>query len=164
MAPTTLAADAAAGGFAERVRSAVYWRWGSQVVSQLVNWAATIIVVRLLLPQDYGLYAMTQAVLTALNFLSGWGFANSLITADRFDRRQVGQVFAMLLISNLALAAILVLAAPLAAAYYGQPMVASLLRVQALIFLTTPFIALPSALFSRRLDFRSQARVNLISA
>jgi O-antigen/teichoic acid export membrane protein len=70
----------------------------------------------------------------------------------------------MLLISNLFLAAAQVAAAPLAAAYYGQPMVADLLRVQAAIFLTTPFIALPTALLSRKLDFRSQARVNLVSA
>jgi O-antigen/teichoic acid export membrane protein len=164
MVQTVLAANPAAAGFAERVRSAVYWRWGSQVVAQLINWAATIIVVRLLVPEDYGLYAMTQAVLTAFNFLSGWGFANSLIPADRIDRRQVGQVFAMLLMSNLALAAAQFSAAPLAAAYYGQPLVADLLRVQALIFLTTPFIALPTALLSRKLDFRSQARVNLVSA
>ncbi len=164
MAPTTLAASPAAEGFADRVRSALFWRWGSQVLSQLVNWAATIIVIRLLAPHDYGLYAMTQAVLTAFNFLSGWGFANSLIPADRVDKRQIGQVFAMLLISNLALAAAQFAAAPLAAAYYGQPLVADLLRLQAVIFLTTPFIALPTALLSRRLDFRSQARVNLISA
>jgi O-antigen/teichoic acid export membrane protein len=164
MVHTSLAATSPPAGFAERVRSAVFWRWGSQVVAQLINWTATIIVVRLLVPQDYGLYAMTQAVLTAFNFLSGWGFANSLIPAERIDQRQVGQVFAMLLISNVFLAAAQLAAAPLAAAYYGQPMVADLLRVQAAIFLTTPFIALPTALLSRKLDFRSQARVNLVSA
>jgi O-antigen/teichoic acid export membrane protein len=164
MTQTTLAADPGAAGFADRVRSAVFWRWGSQVLSQLVNWAATIVVVRLLDPHDYGLYAMTQAVLTAFNFLSGWGFANSLIPADKVDRRQIGQVFGMLLLANGLLAAAQFLAAPLAASYYGQPMVADLLRIQAVIFLSTPFIALPSALLSRRLDFRSQARVNLVSA
>src|SRR4051812_26442984 len=100
MNQTTLAADPGPAGFADRVRSAVFWRWGSQVLSQLVNWAATIVVVRLLDPHDYGLYAMTQAVLTAFNFLSGWGFANSLIPADKIDRRQVGQVFGMLLLAN----------------------------------------------------------------
>lgn len=165
MGQTSLAAPTSSpAGFAERVRSAVLWRWGSQVVAQLITWTATIVVVRLLAPEDFGLYAMTQAVVTALNFLSGWGFANSLVTAERIDRRQVGQVFAMLLISNVVLAAVQFAAAPLAADYYNQPMVADLLRLQAAIFLTTPFIALPSALLSRKLDFRSQARVNLVSA
>ena len=164
MGQTTLAADPDAGGFADRVRSAVIWRWGSQVLSQLVTWTVTIVIVRLLDPHDYGLFAMTAAVVTAFNFLSGWGFANSLIPAERIDQRQVGQVFGMLLLSNTVLAAAQFLAAPLAARYYHQPLVADMLRLQAVIFLTTPFIALPTALLSRRLDFKSQARANLLSA
>jgi O-antigen/teichoic acid export membrane protein len=164
MIQPTLAADTAAGGFADRVRSAVIWRWGSQVLSQLVTWTVTIVIVRLLAPHDYGLYAMTTAVVAAFNFLSGWGFANSLIPAERIDERQVGQVFGMLLLSNLVLAIAQFVAAPLAADYYHQPMVADMLRLQAAIFLTTPFIALPTALLSRRLDFKSQARANLASA
>lgn len=168
MSPTSIAADPASsatrGSFADRVRSAVFWRWGSQVLSQLVTWTVTIIIVRLLDPQDYGLFAMTQAVLAAFNFLSGWGFANSLIPADEVNERQIGQVFGMLLLSNGGLALAQFLMAPLAADYYNQPMVADMLRLQAVIFLSTPFIALPTALLSRRLDFRSQARVNLTSA
>jgi hypothetical protein len=135
MSPTTIAADRTAeeanGGFADRVRSAVIWRWGSQVASQLVTWAVTIIIVRLLDPHDYGLFAMTAAVLAAFNFLSGWGFANSLIPAERINQRQVGQVFGMLLLSNGGLAIAQFLAAPLAAAYYHQPMVGDMLRLQA---------------------------------
>jgi O-antigen/teichoic acid export membrane protein len=164
MIETGLTAPAPAVGFADRVRSAVMWRWGSQVVSQIVTWTATIIVVRLLAPHDYGLFAMTQAVLAALNFLNGYGFADSLIPADRIDKRKVGQVFAMLLLANLALALALFAVAPLAAAFYHQPVIADMLRLQSVIFLTTPFIALPSVLLSRRLDFRSQARVNLLAA
>ena len=151
-------------GFAARVRSAVFWRWGSQVLSQLITWASTILVVRLLSPHDFGLFAMTQAVLTALNFVNGYSFATSLIRARTVDERRIGQVFGLLIVSNVLLAATQFLAAPLAAAYYGQPMVADMLRVQALIFLTTPFIALPSSLLARELQFRSQALVNLVCA
>jgi O-antigen/teichoic acid export membrane protein len=49
--------------FKTRVRSAVFWRSGSQIVAQMVMWGATIIVVRLLDPSDYGLFAMTQVIL-----------------------------------------------------------------------------------------------------
>lgn len=154
----------AGGGFAERVRSAVAWRWGSQVLAQIVTWATTILVVRLLDPADYGLYAMTQAMLAAFTFLNGYGFATSLIQAQDADERRIGQVFGMLIVANGTLAALQVLAAPLAAAYYQQPLVAEMLRIQALIFLTTPFIALPSALLARGLHFRGQALVNLACA
>lgn len=151
-------------GFAQRVRSALAWRWGSQLIAQLITWGATIMVVRLLVPADYGLFAMTQVVVVALNFLNGWSFATSLIQADRVEKRQVGQVFALLLLMNGTLGLAQLLLAPMAAAYYREPAVADLLRVQALIFATTPFIALPQALLSRRLEFRTQALANLASA
>lgn len=154
----------AAGGFAERVRAAVVWRWGSQIVSQLITWTATILVVRLLDPRDYGLFAMSQAVVTALNFLNGYGFATALIQARDVSERRVGQAFGMLLIAALGLAAAQYIAAPYAAAYFGQPLVTQMLRVQALIFLSTPFISIPSVMLARQLDFRRQALNNLVCA
>src|SRR5690606_16469793 len=51
-----------------------------------------------------------------------------------------------------------------AADYYGQPMVAKLLRVQALIYLATPFISLPEVLIGRSLDFKRPALVNILTA
>lgn len=164
MTAAELVQTPAAGGFADRVRSAVVWRWGSQVLAQIITWAATILVVRLLDPSDYGHYAMAQAVLAAFTFLNGYSFATSLIQAQEVDQRRIGQVFGMLIVANVALATLQFLAAPLAADYYQQPLVAQMLRIQALIFLTTPFIALPSALLSRTLNFRNQAVVNLACA
>ncbi len=151
-------------GFAARVRSALAWRWGSQVLAQLITWTSTIAVFRILDPSDYGLFAMTQAVLAALNFLNGYSFATSLIQADHIDDRRVGQVFGMLILSNAGIALAQFILAPTAAAYYGQPEVADMLRVQALIFLATPFIALPSALLARRIEFKNQGLVNLLCA
>lgn len=164
MSSTSPPASLAPAGFAARVRSALIWRWGSQMAGQLVTWTATILVVRLLAPSDYGLFAMTQAMLTALNFLNGHGFATSLIQARDVNERRIGQVFGLLILSNLMLATAQFVAAPYAADYYNQPAVADMLRIQALIYLTTPFIALPSSLLARRLDFRKQALVNLVCA
>ncbi|MEW4448799.1 lipopolysaccharide biosynthesis protein [Qipengyuania sp. JC766] len=151
-------------GFASRVRSALAWRWGSQVAAQLVTWCATIAVFRILDPSDYGLFAMTQAVLAALNFLNGYSFATSLIQADHIDRRRIGQVFGMLILANVGIAVAQVLLAPSLADYYGQPLVADMLRIQAIAYLATPFVALPSALLARRIEFRSQGLVNLLCA
>jgi O-antigen/teichoic acid export membrane protein len=150
--------------FAERVRSAVIWRAGSQIAAQIVMWGATVLVVRLLDPKDYGLFAMTQVVLVAFNFLNGYSFATSLIQAESVSERRIAQVFGMLILLNAALAAVLFAIAPFAAAYFGQPLVATMLRVQCLLFLSTPFIALPTALLARRLDFRRQGWINLAGA
>lgn len=146
---------------ASSVRQAVIWRSGSQIVAQVVAWGSTLAVVRILDPADYGLFAMTQVVLAFLAFLNGYGFASSLIQDRAIDPLKVRQAFGMLLLVNGAIAAIQLAIAPLAAAWYRQPVIADLLQVQALIFLATPFIALPEVLLIREMDFRRPAMVNL---
>lgn len=151
-------------GFASRVRSALAWRWGSQVLAQAITWTSTFMVIRILDPADYGLFAMSQAVLTALAFLNGYSFATSLVQSREISDRRISQVFGMLILANLIIAAAQFILAPVAASYYGQPLVADMLRIQAVIFLATPFIALPSALLARRIEFRSQGLVNMLCA
>lgn len=147
-----------------QVRSAVIWRSGSQILAQLVQWAATFLVIRILDPRDYGLFAMTQVILVLLNMLNGYGLASGLIQQKEIGSREIRQLFGMLVLLNFSLGALQFLLAPLAAAYYRQEIVADLMRVQALLYLTTPFIALPYALLSRAMDFRLQARVNIIAS
>ena len=147
-----------------RVRRAVIWRSGSQIVAQAVQWTATFLVIRLLSPSDYGLFAMTQVVLTFLNMANGYGLASGLVRAKQIDDHAVRQLFGMLLVVNVTLAGAQLALAPLAAAYYRQPVVADLLRVQALFYFTTPFIALPQALLSRAMDFRHQARASICAS
>ena len=145
------------------MRSAVIWRSGSQIAAQLVTWAATFLVIRMLSPGDYGLFAMAQAVLVFMNLMNGWGYVAALIRQENVTHLQIRQAFGMLVLTNVGIAAAQFLLAPIAADYFNQPMVADLLRVQALMYLANPFIALPSALLQRRLDFRSQAQTHFVA-
>lgn len=147
-----------------KVRSAVIWRSGTQIFGQMITWGSTFLVIRILSPSDYGLFAMTQVILVLLNMLNGYGLASALVRREGADRHAQRQLFGMLILLNAVLATAQIAAAPHAAAYYRQPVVADLLRVQALLYIATPFIALPYALLSREMDFRKQAKVNLISA
>jgi O-antigen/teichoic acid export membrane protein len=151
-------------GFGAQVRSGVIWKSGSQIVGQLIAWTSTFLVIRLLSPSDYGLVAMTLVLLTFLDLFNGWGFASSLVRDEKTDKHRIGQAFGALFLMNGALAAAQLIAAPYAAAYFHQPMVADLLRVQAIFYLANPFNALGHALLMRRLEFRRQARITLAAA
>ena len=71
----------------------------------------------------------------------------------------------MLILLNAGLAAIqFFVVAPLAATYYGEPVISEMLRWQSLIYLSTPFLILPEAMLTRNLDFKKPAIVNLTSA
>lgn len=151
-------------GFSGRVRSALFWRSGSQILAQIISWASTLIVIRLLEPSDYGLFAMTQAILSFMQFLNGYGLVSALVQSEAHDTHRLRQAFGIMLVLNGALAALQFAIAPLAADYYDQPLVADMLRVQALIYLATPFLSIPEVLMARSLDFRRPAIVNLIAS
>lgn len=150
--------------FGARVKAALLWRSGSQMVAQLVMWASTLLVIRILNPEDYGLFAMTQVVMALLVFLNGYGFASALVQSESVNQEKIRQAFGLLILLNGGIAVAQFLSAPLVAGFYDEPRVTNLLRVQSLIYLATPFIALPEVLMSRTLEFRKQAVVNLVAA
>ncbi|GAA4779448.1 lipopolysaccharide biosynthesis protein [Novosphingobium ginsenosidimutans] len=158
------AATAQPDNLRDQVRKAVIWRSGTQIASQLIAWASTFLVIRILSPSDYGLYAMTGVVLVLLGLLNGYSFANAVIQDRSAGKEQLRQLFGLLIVVNSTLALAQVLTAPLVAAYFHQPQVADLLRVQALIYLTNPFLSLGYAVLAREMDFRKQAQVNMASA
>ena len=164
MATTPNHARAPAESLENQVRRAILWRSGSQIFAQTVQWAATFLVIRILDPRDYGLYAMTSVVLVFLSMLNGYGLASGLIQHETVTRRQTQQLFGMLIALNGTLAVVQLILAPIAAAYYRHPEVAQLMRVQALIYCVTPFAALPYALLSRQMEFRRQATANVAAS
>lgn len=150
--------------FRAQVRSAVIWRSGSQIVGQIITWASTFLVIRILNPADYGLYAMTAVVLNLLSLVNGYSLANAAIQKRELTPQMTRQLLGMLVVLNGALAAVQFACAPLVASYFGQPVVADMLRVQCILYATNPFLALSYALLSRKMDFRIQAQANLVSA
>lgn len=156
--------EASAPSLFAQARSAVIWRSGAQIVGQMITWAATFLVIRILNPHDYGLFAMTQVVLSLLNMLNGAGLASGLIQKPDADERTIRQLYGMLITLNFSLGALQFAIAPLVAAYFRQPIVADLLRVQSFLYFTTPFVAFPYALLARAIDFKHQAKVYLLSS
>lgn len=154
----------AAPSLAAQVRTAVIWRSGSQILTQIVSWASTLIVIRLLAPQDYGLFAMAQVMLVLLSTMNGWGLASALIREEEVTEERLRQTLGMLILLNGGLAVTQFLAAPLVALWFEEPQVAQLLRVQSLLYLAVPFTALPLAILTRRMDFRRPAQVRLAGA
>ncbi|WP_086617928.1 lipopolysaccharide biosynthesis protein [Erythrobacter tepidarius] len=154
----------ARSSLAAQVRTAVIWRSGSQVLTQIVSWCSTLIVIRLLAPQDYGLFAMTQVMLMFLSTMNGWGLASALIREEHVSKERLRQTLGMLILLNCGLALAQWLAAPLVALWFEQPLVTELLRVQSLLYLAVPFCALPHAILSRQMDFRRPAQVRLAAA
>jgi len=140
------------------------WTASMKIVSQIVTWAITIIVIRLLSPEDYGLLAMATVFVSFLAMFSELGLGAAVVQMIDLDERLLRRVFFVVLAIHFSLAALLMLMAPLIAAFYDEPRVIPVIRVLAIQFILVGFAVIPDALIQRRMEFRNRSLLELSGA
>lgn len=150
--------------FKSQVLSALKWTLIGRFSTQFISWAITIVVMRLLVPDDYGLIAMATIFSGLFALVAEVGLGSSLVQAKEVSASQMRQIFAIVLLSNFAVFAVLAGAvAPLATAFFGEPRLESLIQVIALQFIPAAFSVLPSAMLDREMHYRGRSIVDFMS-
>jgi teichuronic acid exporter len=140
------------------------WSVSARLASQVVTWAITLVVIRLLTPADYGLLAMATVFITFAAIFSEVGLGAAVVQKADVDERLLRRVFGVILAIHFSLAALLALAAPLIAAFYGEPRVVPVIRVLSLQFVLAAFTVVPDAQLQRRMEFRNRSLLDLSGA
>ena len=140
------------------------WTVSVRLLSQLVTWAITLAVIRLLTPADYGLLAMATVFVAFLSMFSELGLGAAIVQKKDVDEGLLKRAFALILIVHLSLAAMLALAAPLIADFYAEPRVTSVIRVLSLQFILGAFAVIPDAQLQRRMEFRNRSLLDFSGA
>jgi len=146
--------------FELRVRAASALRWSivGRIGTQIIRWAATLIVIRLLAPEDYGLMAMAMAVIAFAALFNELG-ANAVIVRNAgLSREEIGSIQGLVAVLNLTLGGILYAMAPLIAQLYESD-VTAVLRGCCLVFPAFAVAIVQEALLIRDMDFRSRMLV-----
>ena len=162
-AKTIPSAAPAPGGMKAQVMSALRWSAVAKFGGQIVNWAITLFVIRLLVPADYGLVAMIGIIFMFMGMLGEMGFGSSIAQSKELDEQEIRQTFGAALIVNLSICAILVLAAPAIAAFYHEPRLVDMTRVAALSFIGAGFTPVYSGLLQRDMNYKTLARIDIVS-
>ena len=144
-----------------RVVSGLKWQAAAKVGSQVISWSVTIYVMRLLAPADYGLMAMTMVLVGLSALVAEMGFGAALIRAPVADLPLQRSVFGFALITNLALYALLVAAAPLAVWHFSEPRLALLTLVLGLQLPIATLGVVPEAMARRDLRFKPLSIIEL---
>lgn len=140
------------------------WRMGEGVIAEGMTFIVGMILARLLIPEEFGLVALTGLVLAVVNVFADCGLGQALIqkrTADELDTNTV--FFAGLAFSALLYICVFFLS-PFFAAIFRQPTISSLIRVSALMLFLSSFNSVQTAEISRALDFKKFFYVGIISS
>lgn len=130
------------------------WRFAERVSAQGVSLVVSIILARLLLPEDYGTVALVTVFTTILQVFVDSGLGTALIQKKDADDLDFSSVFYF----NIAVCAILYfgmfLAAPLIAQFYSRPELVPFIRVISLTLVISGVKNIQQAFVSRNMLFK----------
>lgn len=147
----------------QAVSSSLKWMAGMRLLSQILMWIATLLVIRILSPEDYGLMALASVVIGLLEVLDDMGLADALVKKKDPSKTYIKQVFSVLMILSILFYALLYFTAPLIATFYEDERLTLIIHVLGLQLLIRTFFYVPDGIMRRNMDFRSISIINFIA-
>lgn len=132
----------------------VFWKFAERILAQLVSFAVSIILARLLEPDDYGVVAMVNVFIALANVFISSGFPSALIQKKDADDVDFSSVFAFNMVFSFVLYVVLFLAAPAISRFYAMPILSPVIRAMSLQVVIASVKSVQQAYVSRNMMFR----------
>jgi lipopolysaccharide exporter len=130
---------------------AVAMRWSDR----LLGFISTIVLARLLVPEDFGIVAMASLAIGLVEVSTSLGVNVALIQNENATRRHWNTAWTLRLIQTSVAGIAVALSAPLAAAYFSEPRVMLALPVMATGFFLTGLENIWVVEFQKKMQFRA---------
>lgn len=152
---TEIAVEKPLGG---TVLRGLVWLGGARWAAQLFAWASTLVIARLLSPEDYGLVAMATVLTGFLEAITEMGLGAALVQSKDVSQRNVEATMGATCLLGLGAASLVALSAPVWAHIQGDLRIVPLVRVLSLSVFLTAAANVPYSMLHKRLAFGLVAR------
>jgi O-antigen/teichoic acid export membrane protein len=132
----------------------IAWAAGAKFTTQFFTWTFTLITARLLSPADFGLVNMAGIIGVLTSTLAEFGMGQAVVQMPELEAGTVAQLNTACLAICVGAYGLLVLAAPLIAAFFRSEQLRLLVIFNSLGLVVTGFQSVPSGLLERDLDYR----------
>ena len=142
----------------KRVRAGVSWNISSALITESIRFFRSIILARLLVPEDFGLFAMALTVVGALNALSSLGLSRTIV-ANKFDtsdelKAHLDTVWSVELLRSFVIALLVsALAFPMSW-FYGQEQLKVIIPILGLLALVGGFQNIGLVMLRKEISFK----------
>ena len=137
-----------------KIVSGMLWRFGERITAQLVSFVVSVLLARILMPEDYGIVAIVNIFIAIANIFVVSGLGTALIQKKEADEVDFSTMFWANLFLSVCLYAVVFFCAPMIAAFYKMPILAPVLRVFGLKLPISSINSIQNAYVSRRMDFK----------
>jgi len=147
----------------KQATSGLLWTFGQQFGTQIISFAISIVLARLLSPSDFGTIALFSVVTAVASTLVDGGMASSLIRAKQIDDKDLSTVFWFNFATAILLYFLIFLIAPLIADFYKIKELTLLVRIYCIILIINSLVTVQGVTFLKQLDFKTGFKVQLPS-
>jgi O-antigen/teichoic acid export membrane protein len=150
-----------------KIVSSVGWVSVSSFGHQGIRLLVKLILARLLLPEHYGLIGMATVFSSLVSLIGELGMGAALIQRrekDLGEKHFITAFWANMAVSMLSFLLVVFAVAPLAAWFYEEPILHTLVPVIGIPILLDALYVIPKAKLSRKLKFKPQAVVTISAA
>ena len=145
-----------------QVRQAVFYSSVSRYGMRLFGLASTMIVARLLTPEEIGTFAIASAIVMVISEFRLLGAGNYLIREKELTKDKIRSATGLTIIISWGLGILIWVAAPWVAEFYGLVPITTIFRILAVSFFLAPLISIPTSLLMRDFRFRELFFVRMI--
>ncbi len=146
-----------------KAKAALLWAGLNILANRGAGFVITIVLARLLTPEDFGTIALLSVFVGVANVFVNAGLGFGLIQRQNVSHIDESTVFWFNLAVALLMAGLLVLSAPWIASYFGVAVLAPLTLVMAMNLLVSALGSIQGALMTRRLDFKTPMIIGVAS-
>lgn len=120
------------GNLRTRVVNGLLWRFAERICAQGVSLIVSIVLARLLSPDDYGAISMVLVFITIANVFVDAGFSNALVQKKECDSLDFSTVFYFNMVFSIVLYILLFIASPFIADFYNMEILDPVMKVLSL--------------------------------
>ena len=146
----------------QKTKKGLYWSFFNQFATNGIQFIIGIVMARLLSPSDYGITAIPAVFMSVAGVFVGGGFSDALIRKTELKEEDLCTAFYYSIAVGWTCYLILFLSSPWIADFYNTPVLRNLMRVTALTFLFSPLNTPQNVLMSRKLDFKTPAKIAIV--
>ena len=140
------------------------WSAVENVTRMGVTFVVSIILARLLSPEEYGLIGILTIFIAIFNTIIDGGFTNALIRKQDATDIDYSTVFYTNLVLSVILAAALFFCATPIAIFFERPELVSLTKVMSSVVVVNALAIVQRARTTKAIDFKTQTKITFISS
>lgn len=141
-------------GMREKVFSGLFWKFSERIIAQLVSTGVSILLARILMPEDYGVISIVLVFINIANTFVTTGFGQSLVQDSNSEEEEFSTMFYCSMLMSIFLYGVIFFSAPLISSFYQNDLLTPVLRVLGIKMILSGFNTIQQAYVQKMMIFR----------